>query len=66
MKTFSEEWWKKNGVKTIPVGCDPKLLTKTEIEDQRYLKRSQKEWWEQKYGGNNPLSIHQIREIMGY
>ena len=66
MKTFSDEWWANNGVTTIPVGCDTKFLTKTEIEDQRDLRRSQKEWWEQKYGGDNPLSYHQIREIMGW
>jgi len=45
MKIFSDEWWLRRGVKTISVNCPERLLSKTEIQDLRVLKRSQQDWW---------------------
>jgi len=51
MKIFSDEWWDKCGVRTIPVGCASRFLSATEKQDVEMLRRSQQDWWSLKDGG---------------
>ena len=57
MKIFSDEDWQKSGVKTIPVGCPDRFLSKTEKQDVEALRRSQQEWWAMEDRGGHRTMI---------